>query len=170
MHHGGADRLDVAGQQPAAMHDPGQAPDQPLHAEDRWRGGERRRLHVQQQGDQRPSRLDVPPIERRMGTDKGRIPVADRDTPLSKEAYAYRVWFNNAWRGYLIAAFACPYAVSRAFGVDPKTARDWWAGRNAPSGAFVALVFARDPDRAGRLLTMAPHLRLVFCSARGGAA
>jgi hypothetical protein len=107
-----------------------------------------------------------------MGTDKGRISVADRDTPLSKEAYAYRVWFNNAWRGYLIAVFPSAYAVSRAFGVDPRTARDWWAGRNAPSGAFVALVFARDTDRAERMLTMAPapHLRLVFCSARGGAA
>jgi hypothetical protein len=59
---------------------------------------------------------------------------------------ALRRSFPSLWAEYLRANFASARAVSRAFpGLDEKTCRDWWNGKRAPSGSFVAAVVARDP-------------------------
>lgn len=62
-------------------------------------------------------------------------------------AVALRRSFPGLWAEYLRANFASAYAVHRAFpGLDEKTCRDWWNGKSAPSGCFVAAVVAADPD------------------------
>lgn len=62
-------------------------------------------------------------------------------------AVALRRSFPGLWAEYLRANFASAYAVHRAFpGLDEKTCRDWWNGKSAPSGCFVAAVVAADPS------------------------
>lgn len=62
-------------------------------------------------------------------------------------AVALRRSFPGLWAEYLRENFASAYAVHRAFpGLDEKTCRDWWNGKSAPSGCFVAAVVAADPN------------------------
>jgi hypothetical protein len=61
-------------------------------------------------------------------------------------AVALRRSFPGLWAEYLRENFASAYAVHRAFpGLDEKTCRDWWNGKSAPSGVFVAVVVKADP-------------------------
>ena len=68
---------------------------------------------------------------------------------------AFRRSFPAAWAAYLHKTFRTAYAVEKAFGIDSKTARDWWSGKRDPSGSFVAVVVARDPDA---LAILAPFI------------
>ena len=62
-------------------------------------------------------------------------------------AVSLRRSFPGLWAQYLRENFASAYAVHRAFpGLDEKTCRDWWHGKAAPSGCFVAAVVAADPN------------------------
>jgi hypothetical protein len=62
-------------------------------------------------------------------------------------AVALRRSFPSRWAEYLRENFASAYAVHKAFpGLDEKTCRDWWHGKAAPSGCFVAAVVASDPN------------------------
>jgi hypothetical protein len=61
-------------------------------------------------------------------------------------AVSLRRSFPGLWAEYLRENFASAYAVHRAFpGLDEKTCRDWWNGKSAPSGVFVAVVVKADP-------------------------
>lgn len=61
-------------------------------------------------------------------------------------AVALRRSFPALWAEYLRANFASAYFVHKAFpGLDEKTCRDWWNGKAAPSGCFVAAIVAADP-------------------------
>ena len=75
-------------------------------------------------------------------------PVSSGGFPDTSEAWRHRSWFNQAWQGYLRANFPSIAAAARAFHVDERTARDWWNGRCAPSGPFVAYAFKVMPDQA----------------------
>ncbi len=79
--------------------------------------------------------------------------VSTGDLPDTQEAFQHRKWFNLAWRDYLHANFGSIAVVARTFHVDERTARDWWNGRCAPSGCFVAFAFQITPrEAAARLL------------------
>ena len=49
----------------------------------------------------------------------------------------YRSVFPDRWTSLLRSHFRGAYHVEVFFGIDSKTARDWWHGKTGPSGAFV---------------------------------
>lgn len=68
------------------------------------------------------------------------------------EAMTYRRFLAARWAAFLAAHFQGEAHVAHVFGVDPKTARNWLAGDNAPSGFAVAYAYARWPVEAAAAL------------------
>lgn len=67
--------------------------------------------------------------------------------PVETVLRARRDAFRALWAEYLQGKYESAYAVHKAFpGLDEKTCRDWWNGKAAPSGCFVAAVVAADPN------------------------
>jgi hypothetical protein len=66
------------------------------------------------------------------------------------EVLTYRAAFAEAWARFLRCEFDDPLAVAAAFGVNARTAENWWHGRNAPAGWAVgrALTDPRTRDAA----------------------
>ena len=63
------------------------------------------------------------------------------------EIDSFRRTFPERWAQYLKDRYHTAYAVQKAFpGIDSHTARDWISGKRDPSGSFVAVAIARDPD------------------------
>ena len=60
---------------------------------------------------------------------------------------SFRRTFPDLWAQYLKDRYHTAYGVRKAFpGIDSHTARDWISGKRDPSGSFVAVAIARDPD------------------------
>lgn len=67
------------------------------------------------------------------------------------DAVAFRHSYADRWSDFIRANFASPRHVAQVFGVDRRTARDWWAGRGASQGWAAAYAAAHYPE-ARRLL------------------
>lgn len=80
---------------------------------------------------------------------------------VRRAALSFRAEFAGVWAEMLREVFDSPEAAAVAFGVDGTTARKWWEGLHAPSGAVVAMAFVRFPEAAQRLARAceAPALR-----------
>jgi len=61
------------------------------------------------------------------------------------DMHRYRTVFPGRWAGFLKAHFPDVITVAWAFSVDEKTARHWWNGTNAPSGAIAVAACAEIP-------------------------
>lgn len=62
---------------------------------------------------------------------------------------AYRRHFARRWQAFITSSFDSPAHAARAFGVDPSTAENWFAGTNAPQGWVVGMALgmgAKDGD------------------------
>ena len=61
------------------------------------------------------------------------------------DAGRYRVLFPERWAGFLQSHFRSVGEVGWFFGVDQRTAQNWWEGSNRPTGDKVALAAVRFP-------------------------
>lgn len=71
--------------------------------------------------------------------------------PGPVDLWGYRRRLPDRWATLLRAHFRCPVHVAFAFGVDERTARNWWEGTCSPR-AEAALIAARDIPGALALL------------------
>jgi len=73
--------------------------------------------------------------------------------PVSRaDTLNYRTAFRARWSRFLHRHFQGPEHAAFVFGVDAKTARNWWEGSNAPSGFAVGMAYERFPEEAARHL------------------
>ena len=82
----------------------------------------------------------------RNGRSLAKPPKRATKPPVETVLKVSRDAFRSRWAEYLRGKYESAYAVHKAFpGLDEKTCRDWWNGKAAPSGCFVAAVVAADP-------------------------
>ena len=68
---------------------------------------------------------------------------------------ALRRCFPDRWGAFLRAHFRDHVHVAYFFGVNEKTARNWWGGIGAPRGEVVLAVVARCPSAVAVLMPVA---------------
>ena len=68
------------------------------------------------------------------------------------DLHRLRTVFPDRFAALLRQHFRGPSHVSVFFNVDERTARDWWHGRFAPSGVFVAVAIATLPGAVAYLM------------------
>ena len=71
-------------------------------------------------------------------------------TPI--DLMALRRCFPDRWSAFLRAHFRDHVHVAYFFGVDERTARNWWNAIGAPRGEVVLAVVARCPSAVALLL------------------
>lgn len=69
-----------------------------------------------------------------------------------RRALQFRATFAHRWAVFVRENFDSPEHAAMAFGVDGKTARNWWEGSHAPNGAAVGWAHAVMPGPARALL------------------
>ena len=79
------------------------------------------------------------------GKSSGNIPGTFADL------HRYRASFPVAWSQMIRAHFRSPVHAAAFFDCDAATARHWFEGTNAPSGAFVAHAVAAIPGALAML-------------------
>ncbi len=62
------------------------------------------------------------------------------------DARKFRVHFATRWAAFLRDNFQTSEHIGMVFGVTARTADNWLAGTNRPSGDTIALFFMRYPD------------------------
>lgn len=68
-----------------------------------------------------------------------------------RRALQFRATFAHRWGVFIRENFDSAEHVAAVFAVDGKTARNWWEGSHAPSGAFVGWALL-EMDGAARAL------------------
>ena len=87
------------------------------------------------------------PVDPFTKVNAGTAPASCREVSPCWDVASFRRTFPERWAQYLRESYHTAYGVQKAFPtIDSHTARDWISGKRDPSGSFVAVAIARDPN------------------------